>query len=142
MNRLFIDLANLNEKVCLIIYCSGINLYGPGKFRSNAEKPGFQVCDFNVGKDEQIYNTFISRRLKEEEFKNGIHFKIEKVKSKTCSDNFDAKLELENLKDGLSSVGNDESIRSRYFERTNSAGNEVFELLIRSRSIRPKFLHK
>ena len=126
LNRLFIDLANLNEKVCLTINCSGINSNKPSKFRSNAEKPDFQTCYFNVGNDKQIYNTFISRRLKDNEFENSIHFKIEKVKSKTCSDIFDARFELGNLKNGSSNAENDESIRTRYFERTNSEQNEVF----------------
>ena len=93
-------MANLDKKVCLTIDCTGQNSNGPSKFRLNADKPDFQRCHFNMDSDEEIYNTFLSRHFKNDEFKNSIHFKIEKIKSKTCGDIFDAKFELENLKNG------------------------------------------
>ena len=34
INKLFIELANDNEKTCLTIDCSGINKNGPGRFRT------------------------------------------------------------------------------------------------------------
>ena len=99
LNKIFIDLANSGEEIfCLTIDFSGQNLKSPSKFRSNADKLDFQTCYFNVGSDEQVYNTFLSRRIRDDDFKNSIHFKIEKIKSKTCGDIFDAKFELEILK--------------------------------------------
>lgn len=53
----------------------------PGRFRTDAGKPDFQTC--YLGNDKQIYNVFISRRLKEENFNNRIYFKIDRIKSKT-----------------------------------------------------------
>ena len=42
------------------------------------------------------YNTFISERIKEGEFSNGIYFKIEKVRGQNDKENFNAKKILEN----------------------------------------------
>ena len=56
MNRLFIELANRNDRVCLILDCSRVNIDGPGKFRTEADNPDFQTCYYNVANDEQVYN--------------------------------------------------------------------------------------
>ena len=42
--RLFIDLANRNNRFCLTIDCSGINKDSPGRFRTEADNPEFQTC--------------------------------------------------------------------------------------------------
>ena len=83
INRLFIELANKNQKVCLTIDCSNTNREGPSRFRSEANNPDKQVCYFNAPTDEQIYNEFIARRIKSVELKNEIQFEITEVKSKT-----------------------------------------------------------
>ena len=89
LNRLFIDLANSGEeKVYLTIDCSGQNSNDPSKFRLNADKPNFRICYFNMASDEQVYDTFLSRHIRDNEFKNLVQFKIEKIKSKTCGDIF------------------------------------------------------
>ena len=61
INRLFIELANKGQKVCLTIDCSNTNRDGPSRFRSNADNPDKQVCYFNTPTDEQVYNEFIAR---------------------------------------------------------------------------------
>ena len=48
LNKRFIDLANKNERVCLTIDCSGVNLDGLGRFRTDAENPLMQTFQFYV----------------------------------------------------------------------------------------------
>ena len=83
INRLFIELANKNEKVCLTLNCSNTNRDSPSRFRSEADNPDKQVCYFNTPTDEEIYNEFIARRIKSKELKEEIQFEITEVKSKT-----------------------------------------------------------
>ena len=83
INRLFIKLANKNQKVCLTLDCSNTNRDGPSRFRSDANNPDKQVCYFNTPTDEQVYNEFIARRIKSKELENEIQFEITEVKSKT-----------------------------------------------------------
>ena len=82
INRLFIELANKNEKVCLTLDCSNTNRDGPSRFRSEADNPDKQVCYFNTLTDEQVYNEFIARRIKSKK-ENKIQFEITDVKSKS-----------------------------------------------------------
>ena len=83
INRLFIELASKNEKVCLTLDCSNTNRDGPSRFRSEADNPDKQVCYFNTPTDEQVYNELIARRIKSKELKEEILFEITEVKSKT-----------------------------------------------------------
>ena len=83
INRLFIELANKSQKVCLTLDCSNTNRDGPSRFRSDADNPDKQVCYFNSRTDEQVYNEFIARRIKSKELQNEIQFEITDVKSKT-----------------------------------------------------------
>ena len=64
-----------------------------------ADNPDQQVCYFNKPQDDIFYNVFISKRIKAENFDQGIYFKIEKVRGKTEKESFDAK---KTLKDGTS----------------------------------------
>ena len=83
INRLFIELANKGQKVCLTIDCSNTNRDGPSRFRSDADNPDKQVCYFNTPTDKQVYNEFIARRIKSKELKKEIQFEITDVKSKS-----------------------------------------------------------
>ena len=56
INRLFIELAYKNEKVCLTLDCSNTNRDGPRSFRSEADNPNKQICYFNTPTDEQVYS--------------------------------------------------------------------------------------
>ena len=98
INRLFIELANKNQKVCLTLDCSNTNRDGPSRFRSNADNPDKQVCYFNSPTDEQVYNEFIARRIKSKELKNEIQFEITDVKSKSKKNVvFDVSSKIERL---------------------------------------------
>ena len=98
ISRLFIELANRNDKVCLTLDCSNTNKDGPGRFRSEAENPDNQVCYFNSANDEQVYNEFVSKRIKTSDPESNFHFEIVKVKSKTNKNiSFDATNKLQEL---------------------------------------------
>ena len=86
IKKLFIDLANRDERNCLIIDCSGTTKNGPGRCRTKADAPEKQVGYFNV---------FISERIKYGNFEKGIYFKIDRVKSKADNETFSAKQKLE-----------------------------------------------
>ena len=77
VNRLFFYLVNTNDKICLTIDSSGVNKDGPGRFRTKADNPEFQVCYFNSKNDEQVYNEFISQKINNDENENDFHFKID-----------------------------------------------------------------
>ena len=95
LNRVFTGLANSGEKHCLPIDCSTENRNDPGRYRTSAANPDQQVCYFNKPQDDIFYNVFISKRIKAENFDQGIYFKIEKVRGKTEKESFDAKKTLE-----------------------------------------------
>ena len=98
ISRLFIELANRNDKVCLTLDCSNRNRDGPGRFRSEADNPDNQFCYFNSPNDEQVYNEFVSRRIKNSESENDFHFEIIEVKSKTNKNvSFNATNKLQEL---------------------------------------------
>ena len=80
--RLFIELANKNEKVCLTLDCSNVNKDGPGRYRTNADNPESQFCYFSANNDEQAYNRFISKRINSEKNLNEHLFEIVEVVSK------------------------------------------------------------
>ena len=83
ISRLFIKLANRNDKVCLTLDCSNTNKDGPGRFRTDADNPDNQVCYFNSANGKQVYNEFVSELIKTPNSENDSHFKIIEVKSKT-----------------------------------------------------------
>ena len=95
INRLFIDLANWDERNCLTTDCSGVNKNYPGRHRSKGDNPEKQVCYFNETWNDQVYLVFISQRIKSGNFEKGIYYKIDLVKSKTDSETFIAKQKLE-----------------------------------------------
>ena len=82
ISRLFIELANKNDKICLTLDCSNINTDGPGRFRTNADNPETQFCYFNTMNDEQVFNRFISKRINSEKYVNEHLFEIVEVVSK------------------------------------------------------------
>ena len=98
ISKLFIELANRNDKVCLTLDCSNTNRDGPGRFRSEADNPDNQLCYFNSAGDEQVYNEFVRSRIRTSEFENDFHFEIVEVKSKTNKNiSFDATNKLQEL---------------------------------------------
>ena len=81
-----------------------MNKNGPGRYKSPADNTDRQVCYFNKPGDDAFYNTFISERIKEGKYSEGIYFKIEKVRGNNDKENFDAKRILE---DGTGNVRSD-----------------------------------
>ena len=77
LNRVFSDLANTDEQHCLTIDCSGVNKNSAGRYRTQAYDPEKQVCYFNKSHNDELYNLFISNRIKTENFSYGIYFKID-----------------------------------------------------------------
>ena len=116
INRLFIELANKSQKVCLTLDCSNTNRDGPSRFRSDADNPDKQVCYFNTPTDEQVYNEFVARRIKNKELKDEIQFEITDVKSKSNKNVvFDISSKIEKLvsENGTSSGGLSETFKFR-----------------------------
>ena len=114
INRLFIELANKSQKVCLTLDCSNTNRDGPSRFRSDADNPDKQVCYFNTPTDEQVYNEFIARRIKSKELKDEIQFEITDVKSKSKKNVvFDISSKIEKLvsENGTGSCGLSETFK-------------------------------
>ena len=153
INRLFIELANKNRKVCLTLDCSNTNRDGPGRFRSDADNPDKQVCYFNSPTDEQVYNEFIARRIKSKELQNEIQFEITDVKSKTNKNVvFDVSSKIEKLvnengtsRSGISETfkfGGRETLARREIERVERNSNNKNFISIRENNERakPKYL--
>ena len=114
ISRLFIKLANRNDRVFLTLDCSGIKQEGPGRFRTEADKPDFQSCYFNVASDKQSYNEFVSQRINSMETDNRIQFKIIHLKSKANrGETFDATEELCDLNKNNGSSGTDKDNKKR-----------------------------
>ena len=113
ISRLFIELANRNNRVCLTLECSGVNKKGPGRFRTEADKLDFQTCYFNVANDEQSYNEFVSRRINSSKADDRIQFKIIHLKSKANrGETFDATEELCDLNENNGDGQTDDKKRS------------------------------
>ena len=116
LNRLFIELANKSQKVCLTLDCSNTNRDGPSRFRSNADNPDKQVCYFNTPADEQVYNEFIAKRIKSKDFEKEIQFEITDVKSKTNKNvvfNVSSTIERLASENGATRSGFSETVKSR-----------------------------
>ena len=153
INRLFIELANKSQKVCLTLDCSNTNRDGPGRFRSNADNPDKQVCYFNSPTDEQVYNEFIARRIKSKELQNEIQFEITDVKSKTNKNVvFDVSSKIEKLvnENGTTRSGFSESVKSRTGEtlarreieraKRNSDNRNFISIRENNERAKPKYL--
>ena len=83
-------MANRNEKICLTIHCSGVNINGPGMFRIKANNLLEQVYYINTLNNDQLFNAFISKRINPENSTDDIYFEIDRVRSKKNSETFDA----------------------------------------------------
>ena len=152
INRLFIELANKGQKVCLTIDCSNTNRDGPSRFRSDADNPDKQVCYFNTPTDEQVYNEFIARRIKSKELKNEIQFEITDVKSKSKKNVvFDVSSKIERLVNnnndsstGRTSesfkFGTGETLAGRNKRRENRDEREGFSTRENDERAKPKYL--
>ena len=128
ISRLFIELANKNYKVCLTLDCSNVNKDGPGRFRTKADNSDTQFCYFNNTRDEQVYNRFISKRIKAENNSSKNHlFEIVEVVSKFDENiKFHASNKLKELDDGTETS----RASKTYFDGTK--GKRTFDERFRS----------
>ena len=67
-------------------------------FVQKQKNPDIQSCYFNSANDEQVYNKFISERIKNDVSDDNFYFKISELKSKTNKEKtFNASEELRQL---------------------------------------------
>ena len=95
----FISLAFTNNKVCLTNDYYTINLNDPGKFLIKADNVEEQHCYFNIKTNDRLYNTFISKGIRNSASKiDYTHFQIEHAlgKSKT-TETYNTTAELKEL---------------------------------------------
>ena len=71
---------------------NNVNKNGLDRYRTQADDPVKQICYFNKPCDDELYNVFISNRIKTDNFSNGICFKIGQVQGK--DETFDAEKTL------------------------------------------------
>ena len=143
INRLFIELANKSQKVCLTLDCSNTNRDGPGRFRSNADNPDKQVCYFNSPTDEQVYNEFIAKRIKSKELQNEIQFEITDVKSKSNKNVvFDVSSKIEKLvnENGTSRSGLFNRATGETFARKRKDNRNFISTRENNERAKPKYL--
>ena len=152
INRLFIELANKSQKVCLTLDCSNTNRDGPSRFRSDADNPDKQVCYFNSLTDEQVFNEFIARRIKSKELQNEIQFEITDVKSKTNKNVvFDVSSKIEKLinENGTTRSGISETFKfgtgetlagTREIKRAKRNSDNTISIRENNERAKPKYL--
>ena len=138
INKLFIVLANVNQKTCLTIDCSGINENGPRRFRTEANSPEKQVCCFNMLNNDQVFNVFTANRINQQETKKGVYFQTDRVKSKTNADLFEANTLLRQ-----NSTSNDNPQNfgsgSRFTKNRERYDSDVKRRKTNRRSVKPRF---
>ena len=152
INRLFIELANKSQKVCLTLDCSNTNRDGPSRFRSDADNPDKQVCYFNSLTNEQVFNEFIARRIKSKELQNEIQFEIIDVKSKTNKNVvFDVSSKIEKLinENGTTRSGISETFKfgtgetlagTREIKRAKRSSDNTISIRENNERAKPKYL--
>ena len=99
---------------------------GRGRFRTEADKPDFQTCYFNIANDKQTYNKFVSQRINSGEAYHRIQFKIIHLKSKANrGGTFDATEELCDLNknNGSKGTADKRSIFGTKYESSSSSSN-------------------
>ena len=62
LNKLYFQISNSKEKLCLTIDTRTVNDLGPGKFRINANNGEEQTCFFNRHKSDTHFSTFLAKR--------------------------------------------------------------------------------
>ena len=62
LNKLYFQISNSKEKLCLTIDTGTVNDLGPGKFRINANNGEEQTCFFNRHKSDTHFSIFLAKR--------------------------------------------------------------------------------
>ena len=126
ITRLFIELANKNDKVYLTLDCSNINKDGPGRFRTKADNPETQFCYFNTTNDKQVFNQFISKRINSGKSSNEHLFEIVEVVSKFNKNiKFNATNKLKELDNGTKTIGTSETYFDGAGKRKRTSENGI-----------------
>lgn len=119
----FISLAFTNDKVCLTNDYYTINLNDPGKFLIKADNVEEQHCYFNIKTNGRLYNTFISKGIRNSASKiDYTRFQIEHAlgKSKT-TETYNTTAELkELLENGTSAAGSEAEVNRNYYSNAES----------------------
>ena len=62
LNKLYFQISNSKEKMCLTIDTRDINEFGPGKFRTNADNTVEQNCYFNRNNTDSRFKCYVGKR--------------------------------------------------------------------------------
>ena len=146
LTRVFIDLANQDERHYLTIDCSSVTKNGSGRYRTKADNHDEQVCYFNESPSDQLYNIFVIDGIKTGNFEKEIYFKIDRVQSKTDRETFSAKRTLERnatSNDRLSKQNREQSEASGdEGDRGEDRYGKTKHVLYVRESARPRFLSR
>ena len=123
-NRVFADFVNTDEWYCLTVDCSAVNKNSLGRYRTQADDPKKLVCYFNKPCDDELYNVFISNRIKTENFSNGIYFKVDRLQGK--DETFDAEktLKQDGIHDRFSKPDTNSEPTAEFHRRGRKRGHE------------------
>ena len=135
----------LTERHCFRIDYSGVNKNSHGRYRTQADNPEKQVCYFNKPHDDKLYNVFISKRIKTENFSNSIYFKIDRVQGKYETFDAEKTLKQDSAHDRFSKFDTDPEpdfngrvrVRKQGYEETFEHSNGRTR-----KSARPRFLSR
>ena len=67
LNRLYFQISNSKDKICLIIDTRDTNDFGPGKFRTRADSGQEQHCYFNRLNTDSRFKCFLAKRVSTEQ---------------------------------------------------------------------------
>lgn len=101
LNRLYFEISNRNEKVCLTINCRKLNFIQPGKYSY-----------FNHMKNDKVFNTFLAKRISSLNFSfqmDNLVDTSEKEEIKLCK----AVTELKDLAEKKDKVTNSNELKER-----------------------------
>ena len=62
LNKLYFQISNSKEKICLTIDTRDVNEFGPGKFRTNAKNSVEQNCYFHRNNTDSRFKYYLARR--------------------------------------------------------------------------------
>ena len=62
-NRLYFQISNSPENICLTVDTRGVNDFGPAKFRTRADNGQEQHCYFNRSYTDSRYKCFLAKRV-------------------------------------------------------------------------------
>ena len=88
-------MANDIDKTCLTIDCSGVDKNEPGRFKTEANNLDKQIFYFNGQNNNIMFNVFMSTRTNKQETEKSTYFQIDRVRSKTNEDTFEANILLQ-----------------------------------------------